>query len=349
VRLVLRATLLALVALAGAAAWLVWQGIRSLDEPLAAPVAMRFKVQPGTSFARLAADLHARGVVANPRAWAWYARYRGSAAAIKAGEYEIEPGMTPRMLLEKMVRGDVVFYNFTIVDGWRLRDLLEALRRSADIVSTLPPGAADLMQRLGAGAGDAEGQFLPETYRFESGTTDVELLQRAHAAMLRELDNAWAEHDPGLPLKSAAELLILASIVQKESANPAELGRIAGLYLHRLGLGMRLQADPTVIYGLGERYDGELHSVDLRTDGAYNTYTRAGLPPTPIALPGAASIRACAHPEATDALYFVASDRDDGSHVFSATLPQQNAAVARYVAHLRARAAAGRAAAGRSP
>jgi UPF0755 protein len=343
VRAALRLALLAAVLLMGAFALLVWQGWRSLDEPLEVADAVRFKVPPGVSFSHVAADLHAKGIVANPRAWSWYARSEGAAAAIKAGEYQIDPGMTPRALLARMVRGDIVYYSFTIIDGWRVRDLLDALRRDKDIVATLPAGATNLMQKLGSEAGGAEGQFLPETYRFEAGTTDVDFLQRSHAAMLRELNLAWEDHDPALPLKSPGELLILASIVEKESAVPSELATIAGLYVHRLQIGMRLQADPTVIYGLGDDYDGSLHSVDLRTDGPYNTYTREGLPPTPIALPGVAAIRATAHPEPTDALYFVASDRGDGSHVFSATLPQQNAAVAKYVAHQRARGARGRA------
>jgi UPF0755 protein len=343
VRAALRLALLAVVLLAGAFAALVWQGWRSLDEPLGVSTAVRFKVPPGVSFAHVAADLHAKGIVANPRAWSWYARGAGAAAAIKAGEYQIDPGMTPRDLLARMVRGDIVFYSFTIIDGWRVRDLLDAMRRNKDIVTTLQAGATNLMQKLGFDAGDPEGQFLPETYRFEAGTTDAEILQRSHAAMLRELTMDWEDHEPTLPLKSAGELLILASIVEKESALPSELAKIAGLYVHRLQIGMRMQADPTVIYGLGDAYDGSLHSVDLRTDGPYNTYTREGLPPTPIALPGVAAIRATAHPEATEALYFVASDRGDGSHVFSATLPQQNAAVAKYVAHQRARGARGRA------
>ncbi len=333
----LRILLLLVVLGMAAVALVIWQGLRSLDEPLAVSAAVRFKILPGTSFSRVAADLHARGIVANPRAWAWYARSEDTASAIKAGEYEIEPGMTPRELLAKMVRGDVVFYSFTIIDGWRVRDLLDALRRDQDIVTKLPAGDSGLMQRLGFGAGEAEGQFLPETYRFEGGTSDIDILQRAHTAMLHELNGAWEDHDPATPLRSTNELLILASIVEKETANPAELAMIAGLYLHRLEIGMRLQADPTVIYGLGDAYDGSLHSVDLRTDGPYNSYMREGLPPTPIALPGAAAIQACAHPQATDALYFVASDRDDGSHVFSTTLTQQNAAVAKYVAHQRAK------------
>jgi UPF0755 protein len=335
----LRSLLIVAVLVMGAFAFIAWKGMQSLDEPLGVATVVRFKVSPGTSFSHVASDLHARGIVASPRAWSWYARSQDTAVAIKAGEYAIEPGMTPRQLLSRMVRGEVVFYSFTIIDGWRVRDLLEALRRNQDIVKSLPQGATNLMQRLGLDGGEAEGQFLPETYRFEAGTTDVDILQRAHAAMLHELTLAWADHDPDISLKNADEMLILASIVEKETANPEERAKVAGLYLHRLRIGMRLQADPTLIYGLGDEYDGSLHSVDLRTDGPFNTYTREGLPPTPIALPGVAAIRACAHPQATDALYFVASDKDDGNHVFSATLPQQNAAVARYVAHQRAKGA----------
>jgi UPF0755 protein len=330
---------LVLAALAAAGA-LVRSGLRSLDEPLKVSAPLVFKVAPGTRFVRVAADLAARGVVPQPRAWILYARFKGLASSIKAGEYEIEPGATPRTLLEKLVSGQVLLHSFTIVDGWRVADLLTALKHNPDVALTLPPDAqqASLMQKLGFDKLDPEGQFLPETYRFPAGTPDVELLRQAHAALERELDSAWAERDPTLPLRSPYELLIAASIVQKESGVPQELAKIAGLYLHRLRIGMRLQADPTVIYGLGQHYDGGLHGDDLRADGPYNTYTRTGLPPTPIALVSAAVIRATAHPQDTDALYFVASPKDDGSHVFSATLEEQNAAVARYVAHLRQKA-----------
>jgi len=317
---------------------LVRSGLRSLDEPLHLSAPLVYKIAPGTRFARVAADLAGRGVVAQPRAWVLYARFRGLATAIKAGEYEIDPGATPRSLLDKLVSGQVLLHSFTIVDGWRVADLLAALKRNPDVEVTLPDSPKDLMQKFGAAGLDPEGQFLPETYRFPTGTPDLEILRQAHAALVRELDAAWADRDPTLPLKSPQELLIAASIVEKESGLPQELPKIAGLYLHRLRIGMKLQADPTVIYGLGDRYDGDLHSVDLRTDGPYNTYTRVGLPPTPIALVSAQALRATAHPEATDALYFVASTKDDGSHVFSATLEEQNAAVARYVAHLRQKA-----------
>jgi len=328
--------LLSLLAVAGAEIWL---NMRSLDEPLQIAAPLTFKVPSGARLARVAADLAARGVLERPRALVLYARWKGTASAIKAGEYELEPGVTPRSLLDKLVAGQVLLHSLTIVDGWRVQDLLAAMRRNPDVLATLPATSVDVMEKLGMPGVNAEGQFLPETYRFAGGTTDVELLREAHAALTRILNAAWMNRDLGVPLHNIDELLIMASIVEKESGLPEELPKIAGLYLHRLKIGMRLQADPTVIYGLGDSYDGDLHTVDLRTDGPYNTYTRTGLPPTAIALPGAAAIEATAHPENTDALYFVASGRGDGSHVFSATLEQHNAAVAQYLARQRQRAA----------
>jgi UPF0755 protein len=324
-----------LVLLGAGAAAVVWVGVRSLDEPLRLAAPVRFKVNPGASFARVAAELAAQDVIANPRAWILYARLTGLAPAIKAGEYEIPPGVTPRELLTKMVNGQVLLHSFTIVDGWRVQDMLAALRRNPDILATWSGKAPDLMAKLGSPGVDPEGQFLPETYRFIAGTADIEVLRQAHAALARELQSAWNNRDPGVPLQGPNDLLIMASIVEKESGLPQELGLIAGLYEHRLSIGMRLQADPTVIYGMGDHYDGDIRTVDLRTDGPYNTYTRTGLPPTPIALPSAAVIHATAHPDKTDAIYFVASAKGDGSHVFSATLEQHNAAVASYLAHLR--------------
>jgi UPF0755 protein len=341
----LRRALLIVVLLAAAAAavgLLVLRGAQSLDEPLKVSAPLRFKVVPGSRFARVAAELGAQGVVPHPRSWVLYARWKGLASAIKTGEYEIDPGATPRSLLEKLVTGQVVLHSFTIVDGWRAQDMLAALRRDPDIAAAPADSGEDVMRKLGAPGLDPEGQFLPETYRFPEGTPELEILRQAHVALVRELDSAWATRDPALMLKNPEGLLTVASIVQKESGLPQELPKIAGLYLHRLRIGMRLQADPTVIYGLGDRYDGQLHSVDLHADGPYNTYLRAGLPPTPIALAGAAVIRATAHPENTDALYFVASPKDDGSHIFSATLEEQNAAVAQYVAHLREKAGSGK-------
>ena len=334
-RLGVVALLLAAVALSGAK----W-AMATLDAPLNLQAAVRYKVAPGASVARVANELAALGVMSHAKIWSLYARLSGQAAAVKAGEYEITPGITPRELLNKMVNGQVLLHSFTIVDGWRVQDMLEALRRNPDVNITLPAGppaaaATALMQKLGEPTVNAEGQFLPETYRFVLGTSDVEVLRQAHSALGRELQSAWADRDAELPLHDANELLIMASIIQKESGIAQEIPKIAGLYLHRYSIGMRLQADPTVIYGMGEHYDGDIRSVDLRTDGPYNTYTRAGLPPTPIALPSAAVIRATAHPMKTDAIYFVASTKGDGTHVFSSTLEQHNAAVAAYVAHQR--------------
>jgi UPF0755 protein len=341
-RILLGLVLLSLLAAVGAEIRL---NLRSLDEPLRIAAPLTFKVPAGARLARVAETLAARGVLARPRALVLYARWKGTASAIKAGEYEITPGATPRDLLDKLVSGQVMLHSLTIVDGWRVQDLLAAMRRNPDLLATLPATSADVisadvMEKLGMPGMNAEGQFLPETYRFAGGTTDLEILRQAHAALTRTLNAAWTNRDLGVPLHSIDELLIMASIVEKESGLPQELPKIAGLYLHRLKIGMRLQADPTVIYGLGDSYDGDLHTIDLRTDGPYNTYTRTGLPPTAIALPGAAAIEATAHPENTDALYFVASGRGDGSHVFSATLDQHNAAVAQFLARQRQRESA---------
>jgi UPF0755 protein len=335
-RILLGLVLLSLLAAAGAEIWL---NLRSLDEPLQVAAPLTFKVPQGSRLAQVTGTLAARGVLARPRALVLYARWKGIASAIKAGEYEIEPGVTPRDLLDKLVTGQVLLHSLTIVDGWRVQDLLAAMRRNPDVLATLPATSVDVMEKLGMPGVNAEGQFLPETYRFPGGTADVEILRQAHAALARTLNAAWMNRDPSIPLHNIDELLVMASIVEKESGRPEELPKIAGLYLHRLKIGMRLQADPTVIYGLGDSYDGDLHTIDLRTDGPYNTYTRTGLPPTAIALPGAAAIEATAHPENTDALYFVASGRGDGSHVFSATLGEHNAAVAQYLARQRQRAA----------
>jgi UPF0755 protein len=318
----------------GAAVGIRW-GLQTLDQPAAMSGELTYQVPVHARFAQVAADLQGKGVVAHPRIWALYARWRGQAAQIKAGEYAIAPGTTPRSLLQQLIEGQVLLHSFTIVDGWQVRELLDALRHHPDIRATLPERMPDLMTHLGLPAQHAEGQFLPETYKVPAGTTDVSLLLLAHAALVKELDAAWTTRDPNLPLRSPEELLTLASIVEKETAQPSERAKIAGVYVQRLLTGMRLQADPTIIYGLGERYDGDIRTIDLRTDGPYNTYTRSGLPPTPIALAGAAAIRATAHPEVSGALFFVASGRGDGSHVFSTNLKDHNEAVARYLQQLR--------------
>ncbi len=313
------------VAAAGIAAW------RSLDAPLAVPgPSMLFEVANGDSMTAVAAELAAKGVVAHPRILTWYARFEDDAKKIHAGEYELEPGLTPRRLLAKLVEGRVFLHQLTVVEGWRFADLLKALRAEPAIVSSGLDGAA-IMARLGDPAVPPEGEFFPDTYKFPRGTTEVEFLRRAHDELVQRLAAAWADRDPGVAVETPYQALILASIIEKETALPAERAKIAGVFNARLQRGMRLQTDPTVIYGLGEAFDGDLRTRDLEKDTPYNTYTRSGLPPTPIALPSEASIEAAVHPEMTGALYFVATGRPDGSHHFSKTLEEHDAAVREYL------------------
>ncbi|WP_435101359.1 endolytic transglycosylase MltG [Arhodomonas sp. AD133] len=330
-RVIVILLLVAIVVVAGVAA-LGWQSYRDLDTRALIPdgsSARVVTVEPGTSFAALAGRLTDLGLLDSSWPLRLYARYSGAASRIQAGEYRIEPGMTALELLATMVSGEVVRYRLTVVEGWSYRELIAAVHSHEAIETTLEASAPEaLMTALERPGEHPEGRFLPETYRFTRGTTDREILQRAYDAMARVLADEWAGRADGLPLDSPYEALILASIVEKETAVAGERQRIAGVFVRRLRKGMRLQTDPTVIYGLGEAFDGNLRRRDLRADTPYNTYTRSGLPPTPIALPGRASIHAALHPAEGDALYFVA--RGDGSHVFSSTLEAHNRAVRRY-------------------
>lgn len=286
-------------------------------------------VAPGTSLSRLAHGLAARGITDTPAYLVLLGRWQRVSQHIKAGEYHIEPGTTPSMLLTMLVQGRVRLYPFTIVEGWTFRQMLERMRESEDLVHTLQGlDDATIMQRLGHAGEHPEGRFFPETYRFPGGTRDIDFLRRAYQLMEQHLQREWQGRADGLPLKTPYEALILASIVEKETALATERGAIAGVFIRRLKRNMRLQTDPTVIYGMGERYDGNIRRKDLRADTPYNTYTRAGLPPTPIALPGGDSIHAVLHPDDGEALYFVS--RGDGSHYFSETLEQHNQAVIKY-------------------
>jgi UPF0755 protein len=273
-----------------------------------------------------------RGAAARPHPrWYWRLLERELAIGrrLKAGEYQLRPDMTPIDALRLLESGRVLQYRFTILEGSRFADLRRNLRADPILQQTLDGlDEATILQRIGAVQTQAEGLFLPETYQFPRGFTDLELLQRAYWAMQRELDRQWAERDDDLPLRDPYEALILASVVEKESGHIDEQPQVAGVFINRMRIGMRLQSDPTVIYGLGDAFDGNLRRVDLRTDTPYNSYTRAGLPPTPIALPGAAAIRAVLNPASTEAFYFVA--RGDGRHQFSRTLAEHNRAVARY-------------------
>lgn len=290
-------------------------------------------VARGDNLPRILDKLQAQGVATGDRLlWQLLAKDTGAAGKIQAGEYALNPQTTPRSLLLAMRDGKVERRMFTIIEGWNMRDLRAALRK----VPLLEQKVADmddaaLMEALGQKGQPAEGRFLPETYAWTRGESDLDILWRAYAAMDRELDATWADRAENLPLKNRTEALILASIIEKETGVADERPQIAGVFLRRLQKGMRLQTDPTVIYGMGSTYAGNLRRADLETDTPFNTYTRDGLPPTPIAMPGKAALRAAVHPAPGDALYFVAVGDGSGRHVFSATLGGHNAAVRDYV------------------
>jgi UPF0755 protein len=248
---------------------------------------------------------------------------------VKAGHYEIDPGMTPSQLLDRLVKGEQALVSVTLIEGWNLRQVMKALDGSAHLVNDVQGvPLAQLSQHLGLPYPHLEGRLLPDTYRVARGASASSLLRAAASAMDRELARIWEQRQPGLPLRSADEALVLASIIEKETGRAADRPTIGGVFVNRLRIGMRLQTDPTVIYGLGESFDGNLRRSHLQTDNPYNTYTRAGLPPTPIAMPGRESLLAAVRPAQTRAMYFVA--RGDGSSQFSATLDEHNAAVRRY-------------------
>ena len=332
--------LLALAALGVLGAVAVYGAFqRWLDTPLAVgATAVEMEIPRGQPLATTARELAERGILQHPQWLRAFARMTGADARIKAGEYAIAPGTTPRGLLALLESGAVVQHSVTIVEGWTFRDLRRALEQEPHLDNTLAgQDDAAVMAALGESGAHPEGLFFPDTYLFGKGTTDVEILRQARERMRRELDAAWSARADGLPIGSPYDALILASIVEKETALAPERPRIAGVFTARLRIGMRLQTDPTVIYGLGAGYDGNLRRADLERDGPYNTYTRAGLPPTPIALPGAEALRAAVQPEEREELYFVATGLPDGSHEFSRTLAEHQAAVKRYLARYRQR------------
>jgi peptidoglycan lytic transglycosylase G len=310
---------------------------RTLNAPLTIPAEGAWiEVTSGTPLRRLAAQLAERGLLGHPWLLTAYARATGDATRVRAGEYQVPAGTTPISLLQKLVSGEVYLHQVTIVEGWRFAELLAALRSHPAIEASALDGPA-IMDALGEPGVHPEGQFFPDTYHFPRGTTDLEVLRTAHEGLRTRLDGAWQRRAPDLELASPYEALILASIIEKETALPTERGLISGVFHERLRRGMRLQTDPTVIYGLGAAYDGNLRRQDLDSDTPYNTYTRGGLPPTPIALPGEASIEAAVAPEVTGAVYFVATGRADGSHFFSATLDEHERAVRDYLRELKER------------
>ena len=315
--------ILMLASLVGFIAW--W-----LEHPLPlASESIELSIEPGTS-PRLVAEGWVKAGVQVPSwtlyYWFWYS---GQASKIRAGSYEIDPSTSPRSLLKKMVQGDETMATVRFIEGWTFRQMRTELAKAPGLKTTISALSDEqVMESVGAAGLPAEGWFFPDTYAYAKGSKDLAILKRAHRTMQRRLAEAWATRSPDLPLREPSELLILASIVEKETGTPPDRSRVAGVFMNRLRLNMPLQTDPTVIYGLGEAFDGNLRKRDLQTDTPYNTYTRMGLPPTPIAMPGQASLWSAANPASSKALYFVA--QGDGSSVFSDTLAEHNRAVNKY-------------------
>ncbi|GMR08551.1 MAG: endolytic transglycosylase MltG [Gammaproteobacteria bacterium] len=290
---------------------------------------MRYIVSPGTSLGALADDLHEKGVINKPYWFVWMARLKNKAGKIQAGEYQIMASMTSAELLDLMISGQVISHSLTLVEGWTFRQMLLAIGNDEYLLHTINDKTpAEVMALIGAADLHPEGQFLPDTYQYSRGMTDVAFLKRAHAALQSWLDAQWQQRAPGLPFETPYEALILASIIEKETGLADERDKISGVFIRRLKKRMYLQTDPTVIYGMGDNYQGNIRRKDLRADTPYNTYTRKGLPPTPIAMPGKEAIYAALHPSSGKALYFVA--RGDGSHQFSDNLRDHNNAVIKY-------------------
>ncbi len=314
----------------GTIAWF-WYDYQTFSQtPLQLPEGgMPYHLEPGTSMGRLADNLERRGIVSSGLYLRSLASFSGRAGKIQAGEYFITPGTTPETLLQQLVSGRVKSYSLTLVEGWNFKQVLAAVQGHEALKHTLE-GLTDgeIMARLGHPGEHPEGRFYPDTYKFPRGTTDSAFLERAYQTMSRLLEDEWEKRDLDLPLKTPYEALILASIVEKETGVAGERSEIAGVFVRRLRKGMKLQTDPTVIYGMGESFAGNIRRRDLKQDTPYNTYVHAGLPPTPISMPGSAAIRAVLHPAPGKSLYFVA--RGDGSHYFSKSLAEHNRAVRKF-------------------
>jgi UPF0755 protein len=320
--------LLLLVAAAAVAVggWMHWFSTRPLGLPTEP---FEFTVRQGAGIASVARQLADAGVLFEPWSLRALARTHEGGGAVQAGTYRLDKPVTPAQLLDKLARGDVVLVEMRFVEGITLRQWLAQLAQEPRLKHT-PAGESEAGVRaaLELGEKSAEGWLFPDTYRFAPGVADAEILKRAHAAMKRRLDAAWDAREPGLPLRDSYEALILASIVEKETGAASERPLVASVFVNRLRKGMRLQTDPTVIYGIGEKFDGNIRKRDLTTDTPYNTYTRDGLPPTPIAMPGAASLAAVSRPAPSEFLYFVG--KGDGTHQFSRTLEEHNRGVSKY-------------------
>lgn len=291
--------------------------------------AVEFSIAPGSGVGAAAQQMAKAGVPVNPQLFNILARVTGEAGRIKAGSYELKPDTSPRRLLTQLVRGEFAQEAITIVEGWTFRQMRAAIAAHERLRhDTVKLSDEELMQKVSSEYKTPEGLFFPDTYLFAKGSSELEIYKKAHQAMMKHLQTAWEGRDPSLPYKTPYEALTMASIIEKETGQKSERNMIAGVFVNRLRTGMMLQTDPTVIYGMGERYVGDIRKKDLQTDTPYNTYMRAGLPPTPIALPGIQSLHAALAPAKTEALYFVA--RGDGTSQFSDNLNDHNRAVNQY-------------------
>jgi UPF0755 protein len=340
------AAFLVLVLLAAGAAAYGYHWLQQLYvSPGPAGEVSRVEVTPGSSLRSVLNHLQAQGTIADARAVTWWLRLKSRQVRVEAGVYEIPAHASAQEILTLFAEGKVVLEQLTVVEGATCAEFLAALADHPSVAHTLRgKSAAQVMAAIGHAGEGAEGHFFPDTYRFAANSTDVAILTLAYDAMQRTLNAAWESRAQGLPFGRPEQALILASMVEKEAQLKSERALIAGVFVERLRKGMRLQSDPTVIYGLGAKYDGTIHTRDLQADNPYNTYTRDGLPPGPIALPGRESITAAVHPDESGALYFVATGLGDGAHHFSKTLEEHNAAVQAYLARLRSKAHAGAAA-----
>ncbi len=289
-----------------------------------------FAIQPGSHLRNAADQIVAAGIPVNVELFTLLARITGQAEKIKAGSYELNPGATPNTLLRKMVLGDFALESLVIIEGWTFKQMRVAMAAHPGLKhDTVDLTDVQLLAEIPLNEKHPEGLFFPDTYLFARGSSDLQVYRQANAALVTHLNDAWNNRDVSLPYKTPYEALIMASIVEKETGKKEDRNTIASVFINRLKAGMMLQTDPTVIYGMGKRYDGNIRKRDLQTDTAYNTYTRTGLPPTPIALPGAESLRSALAPAKTDSLYFVA--RGDGSSQFSSNLDDHNRAVNKYI------------------
>ena len=309
-----------------AASGFAWWTKQALPVP-GAPI--EFSINPGSGVAASAQQMAAAGVPVNPTLFVLLARLTGDAGRIKAGSYELKPNTSPRRLLSQLVRGEFAQEAVTIIEGWSFKQMRQAISSHTRLKhDTVKLTDAELMAKISTEYKDPEGLFFPDTYLFAKGSSEIEIYRRAHQAMLAHLNEAWEKRNKELPYKSPYQALIMASIVEKETGQKSERNMIAGVFVNRLRTGMLLQTDPTVIYGMGDAFVGKIAKKDLLTDTPYNTYTRGGLPPTPISLPGLQSLQAALAPAETPALYFVS--RGDGTSQFSSNLPDHNRAVNRY-------------------